>query len=56
MNLRKRYLTYLALACVPALYGCLWENIHVDGTLKTSGSEQEEVNPSSTKEDDNNDH
>jgi len=44
MNSSKRYLTYLALAFIPQLYGCLWENIHVDGTLDAS-SKQEEVSP-----------
>lgn len=46
MNLRKRYLTYMVLALVPQLHGCLWDSIHVDGTLDASNeSKAEETLP-----------
>lgn len=43
MNLRKRYLTYVILAFTPQLHGCLWESIHVDGTLDASAKAEESV-------------
>jgi len=49
MDLRKRYLTYVALAFVPQLYGCLWDSIHVDGTLDAS-NKAEEVSPANAEE------
>jgi len=33
MNLSKRYLTLVVMGLVPSLHGCLWESLHVDGTL-----------------------
>jgi len=32
----------LAIALVPQLHGCLWESIHVDGTLDASSGAKEE--------------
>lgn len=59
MNLSKRYLTYCLLAFAPYLHGCLWDSIHVDGTLDAS-NEAEVVEPSKeesieTKKEDDND-
>lgn len=44
MNLRKRYLTFMALALVPQLHGCLWNSLHVKGELDAA-SKAEDVSP-----------
>lgn len=51
MELRRKYLTYVVLAFAPQLHGCLWESLHLDGTLDAS-SKAEEVAPSKDSEGD----
>lgn len=54
-KLSKRYLTYVVLAFAPAFHGCLWDSIHLDGSLDAENKPEEVGKPTSLENEEDSD-
>jgi len=50
MDIRQRYLTYLVLAFVPQLHGCLYDHFHMEGKVDAARGEEVSSKESSEEE------